>query len=317
MKKIIILSLLIIFTFLTGCSTVLTQRDRQNGLYAKCKVTEDFGIEQQIVFSGSRRDLSLLLVPFNCSGEACMGALYYPFILPLALIDLPLSFIADSLLLPYTLYVQYKCTKKSPSIFYGIPFIISLFVASYTTKLIYGTSKRVMQNRRLHKEFTKYRLFWRRFFSLIIDSFILLSFIRLETYILASNIEATWELMIGLFTSVLIVGYSVLMHGRYGQTLGKMVTRIKVIDISEEKKLTYKQASLRDILPILLLLITIFKYYQATLETTLIRSRPDAFLLLAALLWLILEIITMFFDKKRRSVQDLIAGSVVVKIKKS
>lgn len=310
MKQIIILILLILFIFITGCSTVLTHRDRQNGLYAKCKVFEDFGIEQQIVFSGSRRDLSLLLIPFKCSGEACMGALYYPFILPLAVIDLPLSFLADSLLLPYTLYMRYKCTKKLPSIFYVIPFIISLFVVFYTTKLI-------IQRRRLFNEFKKYRLFWRRFFSLIIDFFILLSFVKLETYIRASNIGATWELVLGLFTSLLIVGYSVLMHGRYGQTLGKMVTRIKVIDISEEKKITYKQASLRDILPILLLPITIFKYYQVTLETTLLRSRPIGFLLLAALLWLILEIITMFFDKKRRSVQDLIAGSVVVKTKSS
>jgi len=232
MKKIIILLLLIVFAFLTGCSTVLTQKDRQNGMHAKCNVYDDFGIEQQIVFSGTKRDVSLLLVPFNCSGEECMAALYYPFILPLALIDLPLSFIADSLLLPYTLYVQYKCTKKSPSIFYVIPFIISLFVASYTTKRIYYITKQIIQSRRLHNEFKKYRLFWRRFFSLIIDFFILLSFVKLETYILTSNIGATGELVLGLFTSLLIVGYSVLMHGRYGQTLGKNGNlELNVIDI--------------------------------------------------------------------------------------
>ncbi len=36
------------------------------------------------------------------------------------------------------------------------------------------------------------------------------------------------------------------MHGRYGQTLGKMATRVKVIDVTEEIEVTYRQAFLRD-----------------------------------------------------------------------
>src|SRR5690606_6773053 len=40
--------------------------------------------------------------------------------------------------------------------------------------------------------------------------------------------------------------YSVLLHARYGQTLGKMALGVKVLDTSEERIPTLRQALIRD-----------------------------------------------------------------------
>ena len=41
--------------------------------------------------------------------------------------------------------------------------------------------------------------------------------------------------------------YSVVLHARYGQTLGKMATHVKVLDVSEQRIPTLRQAFIRDI----------------------------------------------------------------------
>ena len=106
------------------------------------------------------------------------------------------------------------------------------------------------------------------------------------------------------------------MHGAYGQTLGKMITSVKVLDLSENK-LSYKQAALRDIVPLLDWPIGIYGSYQASFgglgfaeEFT---SLPMIIYFSILFGWALLEIITMLFNKKRSAIHDFIAGSVVVK----
>ncbi|HUJ19062.1 MAG TPA: YceK/YidQ family lipoprotein [Nitrospirota bacterium] len=74
----------------------------------ECKVYEEYGIKQQPVYSGSRNALSNIIYPFKCYGEACMGVIFYPAILPYSLIDLPFSFVADTIALPYTYNLQFN-----------------------------------------------------------------------------------------------------------------------------------------------------------------------------------------------------------------
>ena len=46
------------------------------------------------------------------------------------------------------------------------------------------------------------------------------------------------------------IAYFIFLHGLYGQSIGKMITGVKLIDKSEEKPITYWQATLREIAPI-------------------------------------------------------------------
>jgi uncharacterized RDD family membrane protein YckC len=111
--------------------------------------------------------------------------------------------------------------------------------------------------------------------------------------------------------------YSVLLHARHGQTLGKRAAHVKVLDLSEERIPTLRQAFLRDSGYILLngLTLAYFVYLVLTRqyggEAAVL---PAARLLtLAGLAWFLLEVATALTNPKRRALHDLIAGTVVVR----
>lgn len=53
-----------------------------------------------------------------------------------------------------------------------------------------------------------------------------------------------------LFASTSIIAYFVIMHGLRGQTVGKKLCEVKVLDVSETR-LSFKQAVWREIFPII------------------------------------------------------------------
>ena len=108
------------------------------------------------------------------------------------------------------------------------------------------------------------------------------------------------------------------MHAKYGQTIGKMITRVKVLDVSEERHLTIQQACMREFMLILYIPFSIYIYVQIAFygqseEITLQESPWFFYFGVVLLAWAFLEIVSMLFNKKRRAVHDFIAGSVVVK----
>ena len=105
---------------------------------------------------------------------------------------------------------------------------------------------------------------------------------------------------------VVNTAYSILMHARYGQTIGKCVCKIKIIDHLTDTPINLNQAVLRDSGLLIGLL-----YAVAALKGEDIR--PDELTLtgtaaMVAGIWFVLEIITMLLNKKRRALHDLIAG---------
>ncbi len=167
--------------------------------------------------------------------------------------------------------------------------------------------------------YDKYHAFWRRFFALFIDGLIFLPLWLIENWVYSSGVSG-FPLYIWLvISSSAMVVYIVWMHGAYGQTLGKMVTGVKVLDVSESK-LSYKQAVLREILPILLLPLNFYDAYLIVYGNidpdTFANSLSAQLLVIVAFAvfgWFILELVTMLFNKKRRALHDFIAGSVVIK----
>lgn len=105
------------------------------------------------------------------------------------------------------------------------------------------------------------------------------------------------ELSISLF----LIFYFVLCHFFFGQTLGKAITNVKVWDVSEEKKITFFQALVRNV-PDLFYCFTIFFIEVEYLPFTLLA------------VWNITNVIQVFLSKKYRSINDLIAKTVVLKV---
>jgi uncharacterized RDD family membrane protein YckC len=114
--------------------------------------------------------------------------------------------------------------------------------------------------------------------------------------------------------------YTVVMHARYGQTFGKMVTKVRVVDFRTEGRISWRQAWLREGIPMALsfglLGWQVFLILTGSLSPSAVTETPDnGPWLLTALpgLWFLAEILTMLTNDKRRALHDVIAGTVVIR----
>ena len=161
----------------------------------------------------------------------------------------------------------------------------------------------------------RYHTFWRRFWAGLLDSLIFWPFewidAQVQSFNLPSTLLSVWLLVSYLAFSI----YVVLMHARYGQTVGKMLTGVTVLSYSGQVPISFRQAVIRESPYIVLLLIG-----WATVSADLLTSGGLNIplwvansLSFAAFIWFALEIITMLFNDKRRALHDYIAGTVVVR----
>ena len=110
------------------------------------------------------------------------------------------------------------------------------------------------------------------------------------------------------------------MIANYGQTIGKMAMKIKVVDNSTEQKIGYPQAFKREAVPLFFVVLSMTtsaillngidwsNFVLSTLSWILLFI-PSSM----SLIWSILEIVTMLFDAKSRALHDKIADTVVIK----
>ena len=169
----------------------------------------------------------------------------------------------------------------------------------------------------------KYQTFWRRFSAGWIDTAIFLPLFFVDRWVWKNLSQQPLALIPWfLFDSVVGLAYSILCHGLWGQTVGKRLLGIRVLDVSEAK-LSLMQAALRD----LFLLISLAASLVTNLPAVARGQDPydqaklahDGLPLMALLFgyaslgWFIAELATMLFNDKRRAVHDYIARSVVVR----
>jgi uncharacterized RDD family membrane protein YckC len=114
--------------------------------------------------------------------------------------------------------------------------------------------------------------------------------------------------------------YSVSLHALRGQTIGKKAQHVKVMDVSEERIPSLRQAIVRDIGGItagifgMLCFIYIVVAHKYGGTDDLLNHWPWRILVFANLGWFVLELTTMLTNSKRRALHDLIAGTVVVRV---
>jgi len=168
----------------------------------------------------------------------------------------------------------------------------------------------------------KYRTFWRRMLAGIVDMIVFLPvslvgmWISFRADTVPVAVLAGWQ----VFSYFIWYSYAVFFHGRYGQTVGKMVMRVKVVDVYETRAIGYGQAFLRDIVPItiaaILLPMNVINLLNGTSYMLKPGTMPDAISMVLGVVltgWVFLEIITMLINPKRRAIHDFIAGTVVVR----
>jgi len=164
-----------------------------------------------------------------------------------------------------------------------------------------------------------YSTFKNRLFSGLIDGLIFLPFILGDYYLDLSNKYVFIGYNIMYILSYLI--YSVYFHGKYGQTIGKRVMKVRVLDMSENNVIGYKRAFLRDSVWLLIYLIASIDLVMISDDLIILteqhRNEYDIRFLKMWGIWLLFELISFWATSKRRTIHDFIADSVVVKLEKS
>lgn len=150
-------------------------------------------------------------------------------------------------------------------------------------------------------------------------------------------IDAPWYLplysVMMAAASVAWFGYKAQMHARYGQTLGKMITKVRVVDYRTGGAITTRQAWLRESVPGVLSLVwwtsfvcyLLFEVRGVSFEDALAMAFAGGFTrgvawvvwksaTLLTVAWYAASALTLVGNKKRRALHDFIAGTVVVRV---
>lgn len=151
--------------------------------------------------------------------------------------------------------------------------------------------------------------------ALIVDSVVFLPLIGVYMWLPESGVSPTAHLAI-YFASSLTLLYNILLHWKYGQTLGKMVARVKVVDVRSEGSIALRQSILREIfyvateiLDFILLFLLIAAGSGFNTETIYSSESYTVYLIF---IWLAVDILVCLKSAKHRALHDFIAGTVVV-----
>jgi uncharacterized RDD family membrane protein YckC len=133
-------------------------------------------------------------------------------------------------------------------------------------------------------------------------------------WLMTPQLGVIGNVLLAVAFSLITPAYPIYMHGRFGQTFGKFIAGVRVRDLNGGR-LSYRQAAIRDFVPVLLAPVTMWYYvhYVVTGEVPhagLYRSASSM-----ALAWVVLEMLTMLLNDKRRAIHDFIANTVVVRIR--
>lgn len=160
----------------------------------------------------------------------------------------------------------------------------------------------------------KYQTTGKRILASIVDGIVFMPISLLCANFAQSQYEAL-RITGCLFETVCWGFYIVIGHGKYGQTLGKKLMQIKVLDISEKSCIGYKRAFIRESIWFASIIVSfIYYYFFSGGYSNTDNLSFDDYVSFFSLFWLLLEIVTMLFNEKRRAIHDFMAGSVVVSI---
>ncbi len=202
-----------------------------------------------------------------------------------------------------------------PDISFQLGFLVVLAVIAWLVWLFYRNST--------YPATAKYATFSPRFWTSWVDSVVLWPISFVVSLLLAPSVPPVVHFLATMVQQGAWLGYSVAMHAGYGQTIGKMACKVKVVDCETEQSITLRQAVLRDCIPIAITLCSAL--YEGI--TLLSGGRPpfavvngkveyDTWSMVLGslmLLWSLAEFITMLTNKKRRAIHDYIAGTVCIR----
>lgn len=166
----------------------------------------------------------------------------------------------------------------------------------------------------------RYKTFSRRFWAGIIDGLVFIPLGFFNIYFSSPARSLVTLVVWAVFFYSCQWAYSVILHALYGQTIGKRLMHVKVLDVSEQRLPSLSQALIRDSGGILLDLGSLIYFIFLIVKHGYVHrgeyddSLPEGILAFASIGWFLLEVFTMLTNYKRRAFHDLIAKTVVVNL---
>jgi len=162
----------------------------------------------------------------------------------------------------------------------------------------------------------KYQTGLKRLGAAVVDGIVFMPLLLVDQWLLGRTNNNSLIISWTVFTTFLSLFYSIFAHYKYGQTIGKWVVGVKVLDISETKTLSLRQSILRDSFYLAIEIIGLLYFMLLVLQTgktEYILNDYRSFANQPILWWTLIELISMLANHKKRAVHDFIARSVVVK----
>lgn len=119
-----------------------------------------------------------------------------------------------------------------------------------------------------------------------------------------------------LLTAILHLVYSIAFITRYGQTPGKWLMGVRVLDETETRHLTFIEAFRREMIYFIIEItgILVFLYVSTTREDDgTLYNGYRSFVRNVGLIWVWLVLASMLSNPKRRSIHDFLGRAVVVR----
>ena len=160
----------------------------------------------------------------------------------------------------------------------------------------------------------KYQTLFPRLAAIILDIILLLPLAIIEQLIKSAEFSPSSKWALFFIINLAQTIYFIVMHGLYGQTVGKMLMKVKVLDFSEAP-IKFRQSILRDLPQILFTVGSAVFLYPLSLNE-IDPNSPDywknPFFILITV-WGVADMIAVLTNDKRRALHDYLAGTVVVR----
>lgn len=169
------------------------------------------------------------------------------------------------------------------------------------------------------KEKQKYRTFWLRFCALFIDGLVFAPLTILNMYFWNHWAEHTGMMIRCCLFIIFCFSYEIYvigMHGKFGQTLGKMVCKVKVFTV-DDQDLNIRIAFKRELLTLSVAVVFLLTELPLILQgyNPSEAGKHNGIYSLISFFAFAADLIVLFSNNKRRALHDIIGGTVVVNLK--
>lgn len=158
----------------------------------------------------------------------------------------------------------------------------------------------------------RYQTFGKRVIAALVDLAVWLPLIFVGIWVELADLDDWTYFTLLVIQTPIGLAYNILLHWKFGQTVGKMVAKVKVIDLNEGP-LSFGQAVLRDIAYVADALVSasnmalLFSFGFS--RTSEFYTSIQSYMLIPLFCWIFIDTLVCVKSKKNRALHDFCCGN--------